>query len=243
MPKKRTHEEFIDALNLVDPSIIVLGNYLNSTTRIEVQCKECGKIWSPIPKNLLAGKGCRECKIKQFADTRRKTHDQFLKELHEINPTVKVIGIYHSRHEKIAVQCLNCGYEWSSTPGDLLRGYGCKPCSIVRCTEARKIKHSDFVERISQINPIIKVISTYMGALSPVIVECINCGHKWETKAEYLLQGTGCPECSTRRNAENRRKTQKQYADELNAVHPDIKIVGEYMGDDKPIKVICKACH
>ena len=34
MPKRRTCEEFVELLNGVNPDISVIGNYVNSTTKI-----------------------------------------------------------------------------------------------------------------------------------------------------------------------------------------------------------------
>lgn len=54
-------DQFIEEMKLVDPTIIITGNYVNGRTPIECKCSVCGSIWYPTPSNLLAGKGCSVC--------------------------------------------------------------------------------------------------------------------------------------------------------------------------------------
>ena len=49
-------------------SFNVIGNYINSTTKIECECTICGHHWSPIPSNILKGQGCPKCGRKSCAD-------------------------------------------------------------------------------------------------------------------------------------------------------------------------------
>ena len=62
--RKKTTSEFKAQLARVNPNIVVLGEYLNTKSGIEVQCSVCGHVWSPSPNNLLRGAGCPECKNK-----------------------------------------------------------------------------------------------------------------------------------------------------------------------------------
>lgn len=68
MSRKKTHEEFVDELNKVNPNIEVLGEYVNNRTGIHCKCKVCGfdtyiddRKWTPTPNHLLQGKGCPQC--------------------------------------------------------------------------------------------------------------------------------------------------------------------------------------
>ena len=68
-------------------NIIVLGEYKNSKTPIEVSCKKCGHVWKVSPNSLLSGNGCPKCSGRM-----RKTQDQFVLEMKKKHPTIKVIG-------------------------------------------------------------------------------------------------------------------------------------------------------
>lgn len=51
-----------------------------------------------------------------------KTNEQFVKELHEINSDVAVIGTYTKAVEPVLVKCLVCGKEWTPKAYSLLQG-------------------------------------------------------------------------------------------------------------------------
>ena len=57
-PNRKTQEQFINELNIINPDIEVLGQYINANTKIEFRCKKCGHIWCGIPANVLRGSGC-----------------------------------------------------------------------------------------------------------------------------------------------------------------------------------------
>lgn len=72
---KRTHEEFIDLINKINPNIIILGKYINNQTKIECKCKKCDGLFSMKPCHLIDGHGCRHCnssigenEIKKYLD-------------------------------------------------------------------------------------------------------------------------------------------------------------------------------
>jgi len=60
---------------------------------------------------------------------KRKTHDEFIKELNDKNNSIKVLGYYVHNKKNIDVKCLKCNGEWSPVPDSLLSGYGCPYCS------------------------------------------------------------------------------------------------------------------
>lgn len=243
MPRRKTHSEFIEELKRIDPSIYVVGEYKNSRTPIVVRCTKCGKEWTPTPHDLLSGKGCRECKTKESSIKRKKTKADFENELSSINPNIEIIGDYYGRHQKIDLRCSVCGYVWKSTPGDLLRGFGCKKCGIQRRSDKKRISNYDFISRVSILNSDIEIISDYKGANQTISVKCKKCGHVWETKAENLLQGRGCPKCALKKSADKRRKTTEEYKGELFSIHPNLTVLGEYTGDNQKIKVQCNVCN
>ena len=80
----RTHEQFVNELKLINPSIKVIGVYTKAVEPIEVECLNCHRIWSTKAYNLLQGKGCAHCSALRGAQnntgkTKRKTQDEFVK--------------------------------------------------------------------------------------------------------------------------------------------------------------------
>ena len=74
---------------------------------------------------------------------RKKTHEEFVKELRKVNPYIEVIGTYKCANEKIKCKCLKCGHIWSSVANQLLRGSICPECNRI----SRRISNEEFMER------------------------------------------------------------------------------------------------
>ena len=75
--RRKTHEEFIEELKDKNPTIEVLGHYINAITKIECKCKKCNKILNITQNNLLSGKGCYDCKMDAYIKRITKTHEDF----------------------------------------------------------------------------------------------------------------------------------------------------------------------
>ena len=63
MPRKLTHEEFMEKFyvkNKNAENIEVLGEYINSQTKVCIICPEHGEFWQA-PSKHLYGRGCPKC--------------------------------------------------------------------------------------------------------------------------------------------------------------------------------------
>lgn len=56
--RKITTESFIARMKVVNPSIEIQGDYINTETKIQCRCKKCGMIWTTTPHMLKGGHGC-----------------------------------------------------------------------------------------------------------------------------------------------------------------------------------------
>lgn len=57
----RTQEEYTSELSYVNNNIVVLGEYINSTTPILHKCLKCDNEWDVSPSSVLNGSGCPKC--------------------------------------------------------------------------------------------------------------------------------------------------------------------------------------
>ena len=84
-----------------------------------MKCKKCGYEWHVVASSLLLGYGCPKC-----AGTKKKTHDEFVKELSIMKPGIIVKGKYVNAKERI----LSVTYTANTSAGLLTRrellGYG-----------------------------------------------------------------------------------------------------------------------
>lgn len=107
---KRTHEEYINALLLINKNIEPIETYINVDTPIMHKCKICGHEWKIKPNHTLSGHGCKICAEKNNGGMKRKSIDQYINELNQINPNIKLIDKYINADTKILHQCKICGF-------------------------------------------------------------------------------------------------------------------------------------
>lgn len=120
---RKTHEDYVNQLSIINNKIDVLGNYIQSKAPIQVKCKICGFIWNPIAGSLLKGNGCPHCV------GRHKTTEEFKTEIKEYNDLVDIIGEYVDSHTKIECRCKICGNSWFIVPNNL-KVNGCPECNM-----------------------------------------------------------------------------------------------------------------
>jgi len=120
---KKTHEQYLKELKAINSNINVLEDYINNNKKIAHKCQICGYIWSSAPTNTLRGEGCPKC-----AGVLKKTHEEYINELKDINPDIEVIGEYINNKNKIVHKCLWCSFEWLESPNHVLSGRGCPKC-------------------------------------------------------------------------------------------------------------------
>lgn len=130
----RTPQQFIYEIEKLNPNIEIIGKYTRAIDRVQVRCKNCGKIWSPKAYSLLQGKGCPQCSIKKSVTNNKgktglKSTKQFIEELKEENDSILVLGEYVNGHTNIRLCCKRCGTKWEAKPYSVLQGHGCPRCA------------------------------------------------------------------------------------------------------------------
>jgi predicted nucleic acid-binding Zn-ribbon protein len=212
---KKTTASFVEEMKRINPSIQIVGEYVDSKTHIACKCLVCGHEWSPIPSSLLKGHGCKLCAEKVNSKKRKLTTEQFLERLRIRNPGVQILENYIDFKTPIRCRCV-CGNDsWLVKPGNLLKGSLCKECAGQRSAKKQKghsrpnkhkKTHEEFIKECFEKNPTILIIGDYSGADNMLEVQCKRCGHIWNPRAQVLLKGSGCPKCH--------RKMQTSFAEQ-----------------------------
>ena len=137
--------------------------------------------------NFTAGKGCPYC-----GGTKRKTHEEYVQQLKEKKPNIRVIGKYKSLKTKIEHECLICEYRWFALPDNLLNlKNGCP-----RCGKRLKLTNEEFVKRVKDIFiDSIVPLEEYKGHDEKISFLCKECNLTWYAKANNILNKKGCPNC------------------------------------------------
>lgn len=188
--KTRTNEWYIDTVHDISTLIIPLEPYIDCRTPIRHYCTKHNHIWLASPNNILDGHGCKYCGIDRIKEKKTNDYEQYVKQLHDINPNIVCIGKYKNKTTQVLHRCLIDGYVWETVPSYLLSGRGCPKCS-------NKLTITDeiFKDKVQEINPDIEVIDKYINARTQMFFRCKTCGNEWKTTPEIIMVGCGCPIC------------------------------------------------
>lgn len=122
--KKMSHNDYIAKLNYINPNIQVVETYINSSTPILHRCRIDNNEWYVKPSHVLSGHGCPMC-----SKNKRKTQQEYVDEVSELNSNIDVIGEYINDATAIIHKCKIDGTEWFAKPTHILRGTGCPMCN------------------------------------------------------------------------------------------------------------------
>ena len=190
MGKRLTHDEVVQRIKIINPNIEILGRYVNTSTKIKCKCLIDKYEWMARPHTLQQGKGCPMC-----AGNAKKTTQQFINEIQQINPNIKILGKYINAYTKIDCECLKCKNVWSVTPHDLLKGVGCPNCKSIKLRDIHTKTHQQFMQEMQSINQNIIILDTYTGIKNKIKCKCAKCNNEWRVTPSDLLQKVGCPSC------------------------------------------------
>lgn len=186
------HEEYVKRVSEINPDIEVVGEYINNCTPILHRCKIDGHEWMARPNQILRGIGCPLCGAEKSADKRKKTHEQYVKDVEEINQGIEVVDEYIDDTTKILHKCKLDGYEWMAKPNNILHGKGCP-----RCAKVERYGHEGYVKRVLDINQNIEVVEEYVNDATKILHRCKIDGCVWSAAPNNILHGSGCPKCNT----------------------------------------------
>lgn len=227
---RKTHEEYVAEVSVINPKIMVVGQYKDSKTPIAHYCTEHDIIWNAYPINILRGHGCCMC-----GNNVKKTQEQYVKEVMVINPNIEVIEEYIDARTKILHRCKIDGYEWYTAPYVILRGDGCPKCG----GNARK-STKEYTDEVLIANPNIEVLGNYINALTPILHKCKIDDHEWFAEPANILSGRGCPKCKSVMLSKTFVKSHEQYVADVVVVNPDIEVIEKYINAHTPIMHCCK---
>lgn len=174
-------------MNIINPNIEFLSEYIGAHNHIKCKCKIDGYIWTPEANSLLKGYGCSRC-----AKHESYSPEQFETMVYNINPNIKLLSKYSGNQTPIKCRCVIDDYEWDTYPTHLLSGIGCAKCAGVATKTTR-----EFIEELSDINSFIEVIGEYNGNKEGIKCRCKIDNHIWNPSPNALLRGEGCPLCNS----------------------------------------------
>jgi hypothetical protein len=127
---------------------------------------------------------------------KKKTHEEYVAQVERLNPNIEVIEEYIERHTSILHRCKIDGHEWSPTPGNILRGYGCPVCS--HRTIGRNFENSIWASKYKDFfaNYLTEeqMKASMPNSSKPITMTCPDCGRQKEISPNRLFRthSLGC---------------------------------------------------
>jgi Zn finger protein HypA/HybF involved in hydrogenase expression len=235
--RRMTTEEFRAELGALNPDIEFHDTYSRALDNKMFRCRVCGHEWKATPTAIRQGSGCPKC-----AGHLKVSVDEFIKALAEANPTVELLDktSFTTKHGYSRFRCLRCGNEWTTRPYHLVartKRTGCPACS-----GNKPWTHDEFVRKMSEINPRLRVLGTLRSTNKPIEVECLDCGRTWTNNPSNLLKGQGCRQCKCR--AAGERMGRKVQCIDTGEVFPSIaEAARKYNVSSSRIVLCCQGKH
>lgn len=124
---------------------------------------------------------------------KRKSHDQFVKEVFElVGDEYVVVSKYLNARTKITLKHNNCGHEWDINPNSFLKGNRCPQHQYERITTF------DYKEKVYRLykNEYI-VVGDYVKENQEIEMEHVKCGNNFMMKPSvFLYNRATCPHCN-----------------------------------------------
>jgi hypothetical protein len=187
----------------------------------------------------------------------KRTEEQFLKEMLDIHPTIKVLEKYIKKSKEVKCECLVCKNIFSKKPSNLVtaRKSGCPKCSKEKETENRiktrfnawVNKTKELVDELEQRFPGFIVLRTQKTREDLAKIEC-NKGHIFYNKIRLVLKTSyGCPICAAKVGGQKNRLTEKEIKrrikNKMSKHNHKIKLISISEDPAKSrVKVICYDC-
>lgn len=240
---KITHEEAIDKIYRANNNFIILSEFKGWREKIIRQCKVCGDIREVHARSLIelnkdgTTRGCMKCRAIERANNKRKTHEQFLKELHDVNKNIEILTEYISNNHNVKCRCIVDGYEWEAKPHSLLQNHGCPECA--RRKQNRR-NEEEYLFEMQKKQPTIIPIGQFTQSKDEMLFKCTICDYEWKTQAYIPLarNGYSCPKCKGHASV-----TESEMIERLKEKNPFIEYISGYKGMQPHATFKCKNCE
>ena len=127
--RRKTHEEYLNDLELKGITFRVLDEYITAAVQIRHQCDN-GHIWLVKPEHILySNSKCPEC----YCISMTKTDEEYNTELLELNADLYPLEPYINSRTKILHEC-GYGHRYRVAPVNIIKTLKCKYCNWINNT-------------------------------------------------------------------------------------------------------------
>lgn len=235
---------FLEKVNKNNPTIKIIGKYINMSTKIKCECLLCGRIWDGNPHTLAKGHSCFLCASKKRNIKNKITPDQFLLNFNKYNNHLILLSEYNGLKNKIKIKCKKCNFIWS-------RNAEFFNVSKIECPVCKKEKNYIFLKEKNKINFIkklkekhknIKLIGDYINSQTKTKFRCTIHNFEWMSIPNNLFyRKSPCNLCKKEKIIT--KITEEEFFKSLpEKIKKEITFIGKYLNTVNKIKVKCNLC-
>lgn len=220
--------------------------------KIELECLNCGTKFAISIQQLLRPHPIRTTPVCPLCNSKDKFNKALIRKYGRI--PYEFLSEFKGYSESIKVKCLDCGFEFESTPEVLLMNVhldkGCHPCT--NCTKLRLRAKKDIKElertlkaKFGECNYEFPHPELYAGMHSKEKFEiiCKKCGHTMHTYINNILNPKNgyhyCRVC----NSKDRLLETMSYKERcLKVTGGKIEPIDDYIDSKTPIRHKCNVC-
>jgi formylmethanofuran dehydrogenase subunit E len=232
MTKRKTQEQAREMF--ASRGATMVGEYVTGKTPVECVCDACGATVWPTYGHVQGGRGaCALCGNAR-AGQAQKIPDEVVRAAFAKRGAA-MVGEYVTGKTPVECVCDTCGETIWPTYENIRSGQGaCKSCGQARTNKARKIP--DEVVRAAFAKRGATMVGKYVNSHKPVECVCDTCGETiWPTYGHVQSGRGACVYCAGRAT-KTQEQARKMFAKRGAAM------VGEYVGNHKPVECVCDAC-
>ena len=186
--------------NINNINIIFFEGKKEQNDKITINCKEHGK-YEILIKTLIKGKGeCKICALLKCNENKIAPYRIFKEKMLNNYPTIKLYDeTYINMNTKMKFQCSICNHIFERKPNTYdcsILTTPCPKCTQKYISEKNTKTTEEFKNRINEIfgtDIFDTTNSVYTKSDELITVKCKQCGEYITRKANYFLQGHGCP--------------------------------------------------
>ena len=230
--RKTTAEFEEQVFNKFGDEYQVIGQYVNSKTKIKIRHNSCGNEILIAPKTILQGKGCKICTLKNKTKTTQKYKNEVAK---IVGNEYTVTGEYINASTKIPMQHNVCGNTFLVSPNHFLS----RKSRCPYCAGNIKMTPEMFSERVSSsTDNEYEVQGQYVDYTTKVLLIHHKCNNTYMVTPKQFIFGNRCPYC-----ARTHKKSQGQFEQEVkDLVGNEFVVIGTYVNDSTKIEFRHNKC-
>ena len=196
-----------EVFDLVGDEYSIVGEYINSHTKINIKHNVCGQVFQMDPVHFLRGQRCTNetCLHQRMGDNASKVKgNSFERRFEEYADEYDVLSDYKRWNKKMTFKHKLCGCIFERTPNTFFNETNnvhhikCPDCFKKYWLELTTKTQEQFEKDVfNKYKDEYAILGQYVNSDTKITIKHNKCGFVWNALPSGLLGGTGCPQCKS----------------------------------------------